>query len=84
MMTIDSSLRDIGIVIKYSILEELATVVTLIAIEPIKAMMTMKLKSVAPTEMFARIPFSKKSQPKRFTMKRMTKKITTANIVPNI
>ena len=68
-------------VIKYSILDELPTVVTLIAIEPMKDIMIMKLKIVEPNSILSIITAWKNSHPRRSDMKRIPKRITIATAI---
>jgi len=76
--------RKIGIVAalihtpKILILDELPTVVTLIAMEPMKDIMTMKLKIVEPNWILSIITAWKNSHPRRFDRKRIPHRIAIA------
>jgi hypothetical protein len=70
--------KEIGIIIRYSIREELPTVATLVAIELMKAMMTMKLKIVDPYSMLSAIIERKNSHPSKSEITRITQRITIA------
>jgi hypothetical protein len=72
---------EIGMVIKYSILDELPTVVTLIAMEPMNDIMTMKLKIVEPNSMLSIITAWMNSHPRRSDKKRTPPRIAIATAI---